>query len=75
VKSSDTSDEDNYKTVTLLVNPNNPEKSETLKKQVRIIGGNKNAEDSVKWQIEFDNIPLRTAVAKTKMALVAQLKG
>jgi transposase InsO family protein len=78
VKGGDTSDEDNYKTVTLLVDPDDPEKSETVEKKVRIFGGSENPEDWVKWRIEFDEVvrdmPLTTAIAKTKMALTL-LKG
>jgi hypothetical protein len=78
VKVGDTSEEDNYKTVTLLVDPDDPEKSETVEKKVRIFGGSENPEDWVKWRIEFDEVvrdmPLTTAIAKTKMALTL-LKG
>ena len=73
VKISDSSDEDNYKTVTLLVDPEDPKTSETVEKKVRIFGGSENPEDWVKWRIEFDevvrDVPLTTAAAKTKMAL------
>ena len=74
VRSSETADDaDNYKTVTLLVDPEDPENSETIEKRVRIFGGSQNPEDWVKWRIEFDevarDVPLLTGLAKTKMAL------
>ena len=56
VKISDSSDEDNYKTVTLLVDPEDPKTSETVEKKVRIFGGSENPEDWVKWRIKFDEV-------------------
>ena len=57
VKTGDTSGDEanNYKTVTLLVNPEDLE-SETVKKKVRIFGGDKTPEDWVKWQIKFNKV-------------------
>ena len=78
-KSGDVSTDEasNFKTVTLLVDPEE-ENSETVEKKVRIFGGDETPEDWVKWRIEFDEVvrdmPLTTAVAKTKMALTL-LKG
>ena len=61
-----------------MVDPDDPERSETVEKKVRIFGGSENPEFWVKWRIEFNevvrNMPLTTAIAKTKM-VVTLLKG
>jgi hypothetical protein len=57
VKTGDTSGDkaNNYKTVTLLVNPEDLE-SEIVEKKVHIFGGDKTPEDWVKWQIKFNKV-------------------
>jgi hypothetical protein len=61
-----------------MVDPDDPERSETVEKKVRIFGASENPEFWVKWRIEFNevvrNMPLTTAIAKTKM-VVTLLKG
>jgi hypothetical protein len=60
-----------------MVDPDDPERSETVEKEVRIFGASENPEFWVKWRIDFNvirNMPPTTAIAKTKM-VVTLLKG